>query len=68
MLSVEHVSPSAAPSFPDDPMAWGCSCLWSQTTHCLWDVYLSDQMHFLPVTLSLTEFFLQQDIKEPEFH
>ena len=66
--SVECVFPLAALSFPDDPMSWGCSCLLSQTAYCLWNMYLSDQIHFLPFTLSLTEFFLKQDIKELEFH
>ncbi|KAB0346236.1 hypothetical protein FD754_011093, partial [Muntiacus muntjak] len=31
---------------------------------CLWGVFLSEQIHFLPITLSLTEFFLCQFIKK----
>ena len=35
--------------------------------HCLCGVFLSKETHFLPITLSLTEVFLQWDIKNLSF-
>ena len=35
--------------------------------HTLRSVFLSKLIHFLPITMSLTEFFLQRDIKNQGF-
>ena len=39
----------------------------SEMAYTLWSVFLSKQVHFLPITLSLTEFFLWWDIKNLSF-
>ena len=36
--------------------------------HSAYGVFLSESIHFLPITLSLTEFFLRQGHGEPELH
>ena len=47
------------------------NCVPAITTVSFWDgsysACVSKQIHFLPVTLSLTEFFLQQDIEDLRF-
>lgn len=35
------------------------TCPLGWPTLCLWSVFLSESIHFLPITFSLTEFFLR---------
>ena len=47
---------------------WGCQSRplrWPKL--CLWSAFLSKKIHFLAITLSLTEFFLWRDIKNLNF-
>ena len=51
----------------DNPVPWCLPHLLRWPTLCLWSVFLSKQIHFLPITLSLAEFFLQWDVKNLSF-
>ena len=47
----------------DHAIFQGCSCLLRWPMLCTWSVLLSKETHFLNITLALTDFFLQWDIK-----
>ena len=50
-----------------EQLNWTELYLLSAMAHTLWSVFLSEQIHFLPITLSLIEFFLWWDIKNLNF-